>query len=54
MKPIITINWAAAPHDWEGFQKWHPLACPTDPLSTKERFLKEGGKIDDSGTKEKK
>jgi hypothetical protein len=49
------INWAVAPHDWESFQAWHKAACPNDPLSVKERFLKEGGVIHDvPGTETKK
>jgi hypothetical protein len=48
MKPIVTINWEKAPHDWKKFQKWHALACAaSDPLTAEERFLKEGGVIDD-------
>lgn len=47
MKSITTINWEKAPHEWKKFQKWHALACPSDPLSAEERFLKEGGVIDD-------
>ena len=54
MKPIITINWQAAPKDWERFQKWHALACPSDPLTAAERFDKEGGKRDIPATKGKK
>lgn len=47
MKPIITINWQVAPKEWKRFQKWHAAACPSDPLTAEERFLKEGGVIDD-------
>ena len=54
MKPIITINWQAAPKEWKKFQKWHALACPSDPLTAEERFVKEGGKIDTTGTKKQK
>ena len=55
MKPIVTINWQAAPKDWKKFQKWHALACAaSDPLTAEERFVHEGGKIDVSGTKAKK
>ena len=53
MKPVITINWQAAPHDWERFKVWHKLACENDPLSAEERFAKEGGKIDIPATKGK-
>ena len=54
MIAVYNINWQAAPKDWKRFQKWHALACPSDPLTAEERFVKEGGKIDDnSGAKKK-
>jgi hypothetical protein len=49
-----TINWHVAPHDWKRFRVWHSLACPGDPLSAEERFIKEGGKIDNPAAKRKK
>lgn len=48
-----TINWEIAPKDWKKFQKWHALCCHSDPLSAEERFLKEGGKLDNPRTKAK-
>jgi len=53
MKATYSINWNAAPKDWKKFQKWHALACPSDPLSAEERFIKEGGQIDNPGIKKK-
>lgn len=53
MKATYSINWNAAPKDWKKFQKWHALACPSDPLSAEERFIKEGGHVDNPGTKKK-
>jgi hypothetical protein len=54
MKAIYSINWQAAPKDYKKFIRWHALACPGDPLTAEERFVKEGGKIDNPGTKAKK
>ena len=57
---VYNINWKVAPKEWRKFRKWHAKACPSDPLTSEERFEKEGGVIpkkrkasdDDSGTKE--
>jgi hypothetical protein len=54
MKPTYNINWQAAPKDWKKFERWHKLACEHDPLTAKERFVKEGGKIDNPGIKGEK
>ena len=54
MKTTYNINWQAAPKDYKKFIRWHALACPGDPLSAEERFLKEGGQIDTPRAKDKK
>ena len=48
---MYTINWEKAPKDWAKFKKWHPLACPNDPLSTEDRYKKEGGKLPEKAAK---
>ena len=30
------------PTDIKGFKRWHKAACPNDPLTAEERFVKEG------------
>jgi hypothetical protein len=47
MKTVYNINWKAAPKEYKRFVRWHYLACPGDPLTADERFLKEGGVISD-------
>lgn len=59
MYPVVNIT-PDHPKQWNEFKRWHAKACPSDPLSAEERFIKEGHKLprkdkgdDDSGTKEK-
>jgi hypothetical protein len=47
----MNIAWYLAPKEWKAFKKWHALACPTDELSSEERFVKEGGKLPKSEDK---
>lgn len=49
-----SINWKVAPKEWKRFQKWHALCCPSDPLTCEERFIKEGGVINDNKRTPKK
>ena len=40
-----SVNTKVAPTDWVKFKRWHKAACPSDPLSAEERFVKIGGKL---------
>jgi len=42
-KTNIAVN--LAPKGWKDFRRWHKAACPSDPLTSEERFVKEGGKL---------
>jgi len=48
-----SINWAVAPKTIKEFTRWHKECCPGDPLTAEERFIKEGGKLDNPRTKAK-
>ena len=45
MKGDYTIT-SEHPKDLKGFKRWHKVACPSDPLTAEERFVKEGGVIE--------
>lgn len=42
-KGEYSINTKIAPKEWSKFKRWHPAACPTDPMGTEERFIFIGG-----------